>query len=57
MCASTFEKGEWLIAFTCIMQTIAVIVNIIASWSITIVKHTIIILNNGALVVDCRRIN
>ena len=52
---SIFEKGEWLIAVTGITQTIAVIVNIIASWTIIIVMHIIITLKNGALVVDCRR--
>ena len=50
-----FEKGGGLIAVTGIMQTIAVIVNIIASWTIIIVMHIIITLKNGALVVDsCR---
>ena len=37
------------------MQTIAVIVNKIASWAIIIVMHIIITLKNGALVVDCCR--
>ena len=37
------------------MQIIAVIVNIIASWTIIIVMHIIITLENGALIVDCCR--
>ena len=37
------------------MQTIADIVNIIASWTIIIVMHIIISLKNGALIVDCHR--
>ena len=49
-------KGGWLIAVTGITQTIAVIVNIMASWTIIIVMHIIITLKNGALVVDCHRI-
>ena len=52
---STIEKVEWLIAVTGITQTIAVIVNIIASWTIILVMHIIITLKNGALDVDCRR--
>ena len=52
---TTIEKGEWLIAVTGITQTIAVIVNIIASWTIIIVMHIIITLKNGALAVDCCR--
>ena len=56
MCTtSIFEKGGALIAVTGIMQTIAVIVHIIASWTIIIVMHIIITLKNGAAVVDCRR--
>ena len=35
---STFGKREWLIAVTGITQTIAVIVNIIASWTIIILQ-------------------
>ena len=54
MGTSTFEKGGGLIAVTCITQTIAVIVNIDASWTI-IVMHIIITLKNGALIVDCHR--
>ena len=53
--STTFEKGGGLIAVTGITQTIAVIVNIIASWTIIIVMHLIITLENGALDVDCRR--
>ena len=49
------EKGGGLIAVTGITQTIAVIVNIIASWTITVVMHIFITLKNGALVVDCCR--
>ena len=52
---TTIEKGEWLIAVTGITQTITVIVNIIASWTIIIVMHIIITLKNGALDVDCHR--
>ena len=55
MCTSTFEKGGGLIAVPGIMQTIAVIVNIIASWTIHLAMHIIITLKNGALVVDCCR--
>ena len=55
MGTSTFEKGGELIAVTGITQTIAVIVNIIASWTIIIVMHIIITLKNGALDVDCHR--
>ena len=55
MGTTTIEKGGGLIAVTGITQTIAVIVNIIASWTIIIVMHIIITLKNGALVVDCRR--
>ena len=55
MGTSTFEKGGWLIAVTGMMQTIAVIVNIIASWTIIVVKHIIITMIEGALVFDCRR--
>ena len=50
-----FEKGEWLIAVTGITLTIAVIVNIIASWTIIIVMHIINTMIEGALIVDCRR--
>ena len=50
-----FEKGGGLIAVTGMMQTIAVIVNNIASWTIIIVMHIIITLKNGALLVDCCR--
>ena len=50
-----FEKGGGLIAVTGTMQTIAVIVNIIASWTIIIVMHIIITLKNCAFIVDCHR--
>ena len=50
-----FEKGGGLIAVTGITQIIAVIVNIIASWTITVVMYIIVTLKNGALVVDCHR--
>ena len=50
-----FEKGGGLIAVTGIMQTIAVIVNNVASWTIIIVMHIINTMIEGALVVDCRR--
>ena len=52
---STFEKGWGLIAVTGITQTIAVYVNMIASWTIIIVMHIIITLKNGTLIVDCCR--
>jgi hypothetical protein len=39
------------------MQTIAIIVNIVASWTIIVVMHIIITLENGALVVDCLRMS
>ena len=55
MGTTTIEKGGWLIAVTGITQTIAVIVNIITSWTIIIVMHIIITLKKGALDVDCRR--
>ena len=56
MCTSIiFEKGGGLIAVTGIMQIIAVIVNIIASWTIIVVMHIIVTLENGALIVDCCR--
>ena len=52
---TTIEKGGGLIAVTGITQTIAVIVNIIASWTIIIVMYIIITLKNCALIVDsCR---
>ena len=55
MGTSTFEKGGGLIAFIGIMQTIAVIVNNLASWTIIIVMHIIVTMIEGALVVDsCR---
>ena len=50
-----FEKGGGLIAVTGMMQIIAVIVNIIASWTIIIVMHIINTMIEGALIVDCRR--
>ena len=46
-----FEKGGGLIAVTGITQTIAVIVNNIASWTIIVVMYIIITLKNGALIV------
>jgi hypothetical protein len=56
ICPTTiFEKGGGLIAVTGIMQTIAVIVNIIASWTIIIVMHIIVTLKNGRLLVNCHR--
>ena len=57
MGTTTIEKGGGLIAVTGITQTIAVIVNIIASWTIIVVMHIIITLKNGALIVDCCRIS
>ena len=50
-----FEKGGGLIAVTGITQTIAVIVNIVASWTIIVVMHIIITMINGRLIVDCCR--
>ena len=55
MGTSTFEKGGGLIAVTGMMQTIAVIVNNVAIWTIIIVMYIIVTLKNGALIVDCRR--
>ena len=52
---SIVEKGEGLIAVTCIMQTIAVIVNNIASWTIIFVMHIIITMKICAFIVDCCR--
>ena len=49
---TTIEKGGGLIAVTGIMQTMAVIVNIIASWTIIIVMYIIITLKNGTFIVD-----
>ena len=40
---------------TGITQTIAVIVNIIASWTIIIVMHIINTMIEGAFIVDCCR--
>jgi hypothetical protein len=53
MGTSTSEKGGRLIAVTGIMQTIAVIVNNLASWTIIIFMHIIITLKNCALIVEC----
>ena len=52
-----FEKGGGLIAVTGITQTIAVISNnLVACWTIINVMHIIIIiLKNGAFLVDCQR--
>ena len=55
MGTSTIEKEGGLIAVTGIMQTIAVIVNNIASWTIIVVMHFIIAMIEGALIVDCHR--
>ena len=55
MGTSTFEKGGGLIAVTGITQTIAAIVNIIASWTIILVMHIINTMIEGALIVDCHR--
>ena len=55
MGTSTFEKGEWLIAVTGMMQTIAVIVNNVAIWTIIFVMHIIVTMIESALVVDCGR--
>ena len=57
MGTSTIEKGGGLIAVTGIMQTIAVIVNIVASWTIIIVMYIIITMKKGALIVDCCRMS
>ena len=53
---TTIEKGGWLIAVTGITQTIAVIVNNVAIWTIILVMHIINTMIEGALVVDCRRV-
>ena len=55
MSTSTFEKGGGLIAVTGITQTIAVIVNNVASWTIILVMHIINTMIEGALIVDSRR--
>ena len=55
MGTSTFEKGGGLIAVTGMMQIIAVIVNVIAIWTVIIVMYIIVTLENGALVVDFHR--
>ena len=52
--STTFEKGGGLIAVTGITQTIAVIVNNVACWTIIVVMYIIVTLENGALDVDCR---
>jgi hypothetical protein len=55
MGTTTFEKWGGLIAVTGMMQTIAVIVNNVASWTIIVVMHIIITLKNGTLIADfCR---
>ena len=46
MGTSTFEKGGGLIAVTGMMQIIAVIVNNVASWTITVVMYIIVTLKN-----------
>jgi hypothetical protein len=51
------EKVGGLIAVTGSKQTIAVIVNNLAIWTIIIVMHIIIILKNGSLIVDCCRMS
>ena len=55
MGTSTIEKGGWLFAVTGITQTVAVIVNNVAIWTIIIVMYIIVTLKNGALIFDCRR--
>jgi hypothetical protein len=55
MGTTTFEKGGGLIAVTGITQATAVIVNIVASWTIIVVMHIIITLKNGTFIVDCCR--
>ena len=55
MGTTTIEKGGGLIAVTGMMQIIAVIVNIIASWTIIVVMHITITMIEGTLVVDCCR--
>ena len=55
MGTSTFEKGEWLIAVTGMMQIIAVTVNNVAIWTIINIMHIFVTMIQGALVVDsCR---
>jgi hypothetical protein len=53
MGTSIFEKGGGLIAVTGIMQTIAVIVNNVASWTIILVMYIIVTLKIGTLIVEC----
>ena len=55
MGTSTFEKGGGLISVTGITQTIAVIVNNLAIWTIIVVMYIIITIIEGAIVVDCCR--
>ena len=55
MGTSTIEKGGGLLAVTGMMQTIAVIVNNVAIWTIIVVMYIIVTLKNGALDVDCCR--
>jgi hypothetical protein len=55
MGTSTIEKRGGFIAVTGITQTIAVIVNIVAIWTIIVVMRIIVTMIEGALVVDsCR---
>ena len=53
--STIFEKGGGLIAVTGMTQTIAVIVNNVASWTIIVVMYIINTMIEGALVVDCHR--
>jgi hypothetical protein len=56
MGTTTSEKGGGLTAITCIMQTISVIVKIVASWTIIVVMCIIFVtMIEGALIVDCCR--
>ena len=55
MGTTSFEKGGGLIAVTGITQTVAVIVNNLASWTIIVVMQIIVTMVEGSLVVDSHR--
>ena len=52
---STIEKGGGLIVVTCIMPTIAVIVNNIAIWTIIVLMYIIFTLKKSTHIVDCQK--
>ena len=53
--STIFEKGGGLIAVTGITETIAVIVNNVANWTIIVFMYIIITMIEGALIVDYHR--